>query len=306
MENENNAMLMKLLEMVMRDYRKEGDFFVREIYPGVYRFLNAGVHMDLFVGTERALLFDTGNGYADLYKAVREVTKLPLTVVNSHGHLDHSCGNYQFEQEIYIHPDDMELCRQHNSREIRSYSAAMASAMKDNPSPMGGVSADFDAEFYASQGCGNLVPVREGHVFQLGGKALEVVELPGHTKGSIGLLYQEEKVLFSGDAINNNLYLFWDYCAPLSVYQNSIRKALGLDFKEMVVSHGFTPIPRERLNLYLALAEDPDFEHGIPFKGDLVPEDADVRQCVVKGQKPDDCLNPEYACIVLSRENLEG
>ena len=306
MENENNAMLLKLLEMVIRDYRKEGDFFVREIYPGVYRFLNAGVHMDLFVGKERALLLDTGNGYADLSKAVREMTRLPIIVVNSHGHLDHSCGNYQFDQEIYIHPDDMELCRQHNSREMRSYSAGLASAMKSTPGPLGGVAADFDAEIYTAQGCGNLVPVREGHVFELGGKTLKVVELPGHTKGSIGLLYQEEKVLFSGDAINNNLLLYWDHSAPLSVYKSSVRKALRLDMKEMVVSHGFAPIPKERLNLYLSLAEDPDFEHGIPYKGAMVSEDADIRQCVVKGQKPDDVMNPEYAGIVLSRETLEG
>ena len=297
--------MAEILQLILKTYQKRGDFFLREIYPGVFRFLNAGVHMDLFIGSERALLLDTGNGYADLRKAVREVTALPLTVVNSHGHLDHSCGNYQFREPIYIHPDDMELCRQHNSMEMRAGSAAMANAMKEGGGILGGVPADFNAESYIHQGCGHLVPVREGHLFDLGGKTLQVVELPGHTKGSIGLLYREERVLFSGDAINNNLLLYFDHCAPLSVYQNSIRKALSLDFTEMVVSHGFTPIPKDRLKIYLELAENPDFEHGLPYQGAYMPVGQEVRQCIRKGQKKDDLLNPEYAGLVLSRENAE-
>ena len=79
--------------------------------------------MDLIIGREKALLIDTGNGYADIAEAVRKVTQLPLIVVNTHGHLDHTCGNYFFDQEIYIHPDDIELCKKHNSVEMRKYSA---------------------------------------------------------------------------------------------------------------------------------------------------------------------------------------
>jgi glyoxylase-like metal-dependent hydrolase (beta-lactamase superfamily II) len=38
-----------------------------------------------------------------------------------------------------------------------------------------------------------------GDVFKLSGIMLKVVELPGHTTGSIGLIYEEENWLYAGD-----------------------------------------------------------------------------------------------------------
>ena len=74
--------------------------------------------MDLIVGSHHALLFDTGYGYGDLRSVVQTITELPLYVVNSHGHVDHACGNASFGG-AYIHPLDMELCREHNGPEMR-------------------------------------------------------------------------------------------------------------------------------------------------------------------------------------------
>ena len=76
-----------------------GNYYnVTELRKNVYRIDSAEqVFMDLFVGTEKALLWDTGYGYGNLKEIIREITDLPLIIVNSHGHLDHSCGNYQFE-----------------------------------------------------------------------------------------------------------------------------------------------------------------------------------------------------------------
>ena len=163
--------------------KKVGCYYIKEAGPGIYRIFNNGVHMDLIVGEEKALLFDTGHGFGDLHEAVRAVTDLPLYVVDSHGHLDHACGNCWFGQEVYIHPKDMELCRQHNSPQSRRDGIGMA---KESAGRFPGIEmlpVDFDAESYVKMGCGNLVPVEEGHVFDLGGRTLQVVELPGHTKG---------------------------------------------------------------------------------------------------------------------------
>ena len=43
----------------------------------------------LFVGTERALLLDTGIGIGDLKGLVEEITDKPYDVVLTHGHRDH-------------------------------------------------------------------------------------------------------------------------------------------------------------------------------------------------------------------------
>ncbi|MEW1949034.1 MBL fold metallo-hydrolase [Pseudarthrobacter sp902506025] len=57
--------------------------------------LNTG----LIVGTERALVIDTGCGPRqgrEILHAVREKTDLPLVVVNTHAHFDHFFGNAVF------------------------------------------------------------------------------------------------------------------------------------------------------------------------------------------------------------------
>ena len=50
----------------------------------------------LVCGQDRCLLIDTGWGIGDLRALVAELNPLPLTVVNTHGHPDHTFGNWQF------------------------------------------------------------------------------------------------------------------------------------------------------------------------------------------------------------------
>jgi hypothetical protein len=51
----------------------------------------------LIVGTDHALLFDSGNGIGDIRAVVDQLTDQPITVLNSHTHFDHIGGNYQFD-----------------------------------------------------------------------------------------------------------------------------------------------------------------------------------------------------------------
>lgn len=52
----------------------------------------------LIVGTQTALLFDTGNGIDNINDVVSQLTDKPLQVLNSHSHFDHIGGNYQFKE----------------------------------------------------------------------------------------------------------------------------------------------------------------------------------------------------------------
>ena len=63
-------------------------------------------------GKERAAVIDTVNGHEDLKAIVREITDLPLIVLNTHGHCDHIWGNAYFD-EAYLHPADMDLYKAH-------------------------------------------------------------------------------------------------------------------------------------------------------------------------------------------------
>jgi len=41
------------------------------------------------------MLMNTNYGLTDMPQAIREITALPLLVVNTHGHIDHTHGNRQ-------------------------------------------------------------------------------------------------------------------------------------------------------------------------------------------------------------------
>lgn len=222
---------------------------VSQLAEGRYRIYDPlGVHMDLFTGTEKALLFDTGYGFVDLRDTIREITDLPLTVVNSHGHMDHANGNAQFDGPIYIHPEDMPVCRAHHSARFKNNAIRYAETATDffTGEPVRAITSDFDPERYIKSPTGRLVPVTEGHCFDLGGMLLEVVELPGHTRGSIGLLMREEGILYAADAMNDNLWLFLPEATPLAEYRRTLDKAWNLEFDTLIISH--FPAPCLRLS----------------------------------------------------------
>ena len=269
----------------------ENIYTLRELEPGIYRIGNSAVFMDLIVGTHHALLFDTGYGYGDLKALIRSITDLPLYVVNSHGHVDHACGNEQFGG-AYIHPLDMALCRKHNGPELRRAELDVAEV------PM-----DFDLEAHLRLGPGDLEPTGEGHVFDLGGITLQVVHLPGHTAGSIGLWCPEKRLLYVGDAMNCFVWLFLPEAQSLDTYVSSLQKAAALPFTHMIQSHEPDPVPKRRLWDYLDLAEHLDFE-----KGTLVPAplgyEGETRICTRNGIHHDDRSHPGFAAIMISREKM--
>ncbi|MBQ7229305.1 MAG: MBL fold metallo-hydrolase [Oscillospiraceae bacterium] len=268
-------------------------YTVRELETGLFRIGNSRVFMDLIVGAHHALLFDTGYGFGDLKALVRSLTDKPLYVVNSHGHVDHACGNAQFGG-AWIHPADMALAQEHNGRQMRMAELETAEV------PM-----DFDLEAYLHLGTGELTPVGEGHIFDLGGLTLEVINLPGHTAGSIGLWCPEKRLLWVGDAMNCFIWLFLPEAQSLSTYISTLQKAAKLPFTHMLQSHEPDPVPKRKLWDYLDLAEHPDFENGTLVPAPLGYE-GETRICTRRGIHYDDRQHPGFAAIMISREKYDG
>ena len=284
------------------------DFYqVSEWENGYFRiFSPAGVYMDLFVGSEKALLLDTGYGFGDLRSVVKGITSLPLIIVNTHGHVDHACGNGQFEEDIFIHPADMDLCAEHNGRVLRGRALSMARNFED---PETGkirniLPQDFDEDVFYHSGTGHLVPLADGQRFDLGGIILKVIHVPGHTKGSIGLMDEGKKIFYSGDSMNFSTWLFLPEAENVSVYAESIRKMLGTEFERIMFSHADSPYPKAVLADFLDLAEHVDYEKGYPFSAPLVPG-AVAKYCCREGYQPEDMFRkPGYAAIVIGPDKL--
>lgn len=282
-------------------------FSFQEIRPNVFRITSQEcVFMDLFVGREKALLFDTGHSFANLKEAVRSKTDLPLIVVNSHGHPDHSGGNFWFTEDIYIHEKEMRLCRGANSVRARTFSVKYAKCARDyatneirNILPKG-----FDEKNYIHQGAGNLISVKEGDEFDLGGITLKVYELPGHTRGCIGLLYQEEKILYSNDAINDHLWLFLAESTKLPTYIKTLYKAKKIDFNVFYRGHNSDPCSKEILDDYIDCAENLDFEAGYPYNLPFHGGPHPVKMCTRRGYEPKDTGKPGFCAIIISENHL--
>ena len=61
------------------------------------------VNMYLVLGQVRAVLLDSGMGIGDLRTLTGSITRLPLQIVNTHYHWDHSGGNVRFAQVANAH-----------------------------------------------------------------------------------------------------------------------------------------------------------------------------------------------------------
>ena len=279
-----------------------------QILPGAdknYRIYSpAGVFMDLFVGTDKALLLDTGYGFGNLRETVRSLTDLPLIIVNTHAHVDHANGNWQFEEAVYLHPADFKLTEDHCGPARRGLAVSYA---HNCPDPLTGeprdlLGDDFDEETYLARGAGRLLPLEEGTVFDLGGIHLRVVHVPGHTPGSIGLIYEEEGIFYSGDSMNFNTWLFLPEATSLSVYRDSIRKMLSENFTRIMFSHLDVPHDKRVLEDFLELARTADYESGEEFSAPLTP--GAVARFISRPGYTEADMGKGYATMVLGPDKL--
>jgi hydroxyacylglutathione hydrolase len=210
-----------------------GWFEISQVTERVWRIDDHGLdNIYLVEGEEKALLIDTGNGVADLAGTVQNFTDKPLIIVNTHGHPDHVGGNFQYS-EVYAHPKDFDLIRFFAGRE--NHTENLKRLMEAHP--------DLQSFFFQDiqpYKLPVLKPVESGFMFDLGGRKLEVIEVPGHTKGSIVLLDSQNRLLFTGDNNNTLVWLFLDGCLPIEAYLGTLQKlnARSNEFDKILPGHG--------------------------------------------------------------------
>lgn len=156
----------------------------------------------LVVGHDHALLFDTGLGVASIKDVVTQLTTLPVTVLNSHTHFDHTGGNFEFSE---ILNEDIPYSRENAQGQSNIYSRdALAPERICGKLPSG-----FRADSYAIRPWHVTRAVRDGEHIDLGGRELEIIFTPGHTPDSLSLLDRKNGLLFTGDTFYTGpIYLF--------------------------------------------------------------------------------------------------
>ncbi|MEM7611192.1 MAG: MBL fold metallo-hydrolase [Pseudomonadota bacterium] len=211
-------------------------FEVYEITSGVFAiyepFQWQEVISYLIVGTERALLFDTGNGIGDIASVITAITDRPIVVLNSHSHYDHIGGNAQF--------DDV--------RSVRTDFSIVRSAGVDNTGVAlevsgaalcKGLPAGVTAESHHIKPFAIAAQVVDGEVFDLGGRALEVMRTPGHTDDSIVLIDRDAGLLWTGDSFYAGPIWLYAPETDFAAYRASLAAMAALvpDLKALLPAH---------------------------------------------------------------------
>lgn len=192
-----------------------------EIDKQTWRFEEDGVRFFLLTGSERALLIDSGMQTHNAKELAQALTDLPLSLLNTHADPDHIASNGEFD-EFYMNPAEC-------------------------------------VNFYGKQKRnGEILPVWDGDVIDLGNRPLRVIALPGHTPGSIAVLDEKNHRLFSGDPVQDGRIFMFGECREMHAYLHSLRRLEGMTgrFDEIYPSHGSCPVSPALIPQLITAAEE--------------------------------------------------
>jgi glyoxylase-like metal-dependent hydrolase (beta-lactamase superfamily II) len=210
---------------VRRVDAKSSWFEVYRIRPGVFAIYEPHQFEEvisyLIVGEKRAILLDTGMGVATIRKVTERLTSLPVMVINTHTHFDHTGGNADFSD---IANEDTPFTRHNALGQSNAYS-------KDALAPeriCGELPPGVKSNSYVIRPWHISHWLKDGEVFDLGGRTIEVLFTPGHTPDSLMLLDRANGLLFTGDTFYPGpIYLFVPE-TDFAAYARSVDKVAAL------------------------------------------------------------------------------
>jgi glyoxylase-like metal-dependent hydrolase (beta-lactamase superfamily II) len=228
----------------------DGITFLTE--PHVHRLLRCNIwHVR---GRDRDLLVDTGLGVTPLRDEIRDLLDHDLIAVATHVHYDHVGGLHEFE-DARIHRLELEqmadyrefqcLRRDEFPPDILAELAELDMAVDDELLITAVPSADFDVSAYRVRSA-RAQALEDGQVLDLGDRHFQVLHLPGHSPGSIGLWDAASETLFSGDAVYDGPLLDNLPESDITAYVSTMKRLRELPVR--VVHGGHEPsFGRERL-----------------------------------------------------------
>lgn len=196
----------------------------------------------LIKGRDADLLIDTGLGVSSLSSYLAGLLDKPLKVVASHVHFDHSGSCHEFG-EVYIHRNEHEaLCSGDQDLILSAprYNFVADSDFHAIPYPR------FSAGNYEVRACPHAQALQHGDIIDLGDRAFDVMHLPGHSSGSIGLYDERNRQFFSGDVVYDGQLLDELEDSVIDDYLDSMQRLLQLPADEVRPGH-YHSFDRRRL-----------------------------------------------------------
>ncbi len=205
-------------------------------------------------GRDRDLLIDTGMGLASLKDATRHLIDKPVIAVATHTHADHIGGHHEFEDCLVhrLEADGLEVPSARNTLIADDFNADDLRKLRIAGYEVEGTlitalpHAGYDLRSYRVRAAPPTRVVEEGDMVDSGDRRFEVLHLPGHSPGSIGLWERATGILFSGDAIYDGPLLDELHHSDIADYIRTMRRLRAMPVR--VVHAGHDPsFGRERL-----------------------------------------------------------
>ncbi len=203
---------------------------------GIVRFF-------LLKGTEKALLIDSGMHVEQVKELAKRLlkeagafagTEPVIELLNTHADGDHCFGNKEFDW-FYLHEADW---------------------------------PHYEKQF--GKGA-EIRPVKEGDVIDLGDRPLEIIEIPGHTFGSIAILDVNRRVLYSGDSVQDGRIFLFGAHRDLEAFPEALLKldAMTDQFDAIYASHETLKLEPDQIGEVFDACE-------AVFHGEVQPEEIDL------------------------------
>ena len=193
---------------------------IRLLFENFYALDGEKVRQFLLVEKDRALLIDTGYTYTHVMEAVRQLTDAPVDVVITHADPDHAGGLAEIGACRMNH-NDWPLVQQENIV---------------------------------------LTDLCEGDVVSCAGYRFRVIEIPGHTLGSVALYDEAHGLLMAGDSVMHDapVFMFGGDYRSLDRYIDSLTRLAEMvpEDVQVLTFHDTCPISGRyiRANLKDAIA----------------------------------------------------
>lgn len=202
----------------------------------------------IIVSKDKNLIIDTGFNREECRTALMEgIAQLNLNFNNTyllvtHLHADHSGLAAELTQEgikVYAGEIDGEMMNQMRRQDywdnLNRYKI-LFDLEKDNVS-----FTHHPGYKYCPKEAIDFIPLKEGDVLEIGDYNFEIVDIPGHTPGHIGLYERQHRLFFGGDHVLDNItpnIAFWGFDQDiLSIYFESLKKVYELDVDYLFPAH---------------------------------------------------------------------
>ena len=186
-------------------------------------------HCYLLLGTEYAVLIDTGLGVSNIKSVVDSLTSLPILVITTHIHWDH-IGGHRYFKDFAVYENEVEWLSEKFPIPLQVVKNNLMLKPCEFPK-------DFHIEDYnIFRGTPTRI-LHDGEQIDFGNRTLKVIHTPGHSPGHCCFYEQDRGWLYSGDLIYKGcLDAFYPTTDPL-LFMRSVEKIRELPLEKVLPAH---------------------------------------------------------------------